>query len=102
MEIVLGFLLLIVALVIAIKIFGFAIWLLWTLLAGLAVGALARLILPGEQKMNLPATALYGVAGSFIGKLVGGWLFSFGWLLTLILSVACATILIAATVDTKH
>lgn len=34
---------------------------------GLVVGFLARAIMPGTQSMGLIATALLGVAGSFIG-----------------------------------
>jgi uncharacterized membrane protein YeaQ/YmgE (transglycosylase-associated protein family) len=34
---------------------------------GLVVGLLARAILPGRQSMGLLATALLGIAGSFMG-----------------------------------
>lgn len=37
---------------------------------GLVVGALARLVLPGEQHLSIVATLLIGVAGSVIGGLV--------------------------------
>lgn len=41
------------------------------ILFGLIVGFLARAIMPGKQSMGFVATALVGVAGSFIGGLVG-------------------------------
>lgn len=47
-----------------------------TLLVGLVVGAIARFVLPGEQKMGWILTALLGVAGSFVAGFVGqalGW-----------------------------
>lgn len=47
-----------------------------TLLVGLVVGAIARFVLPGEQKMGWILTALLGVAGSFLAGFVGqalGW-----------------------------
>ena len=47
-----------------------------TLVVGLIVGALARFVMPGEQKMGLIMTCLLGVAGSFIAGFVGqavGW-----------------------------
>ncbi len=47
-----------------------------TLLVGLVVGALARFLLPGEQKMGWILTILLGVAGSFLAGFVGqalGW-----------------------------
>jgi uncharacterized membrane protein YeaQ/YmgE (transglycosylase-associated protein family) len=37
------------------------------LIAGLIIGLLARLILPGRQKIGLPMTLLLGVIGSLIG-----------------------------------
>ena len=47
-----------------------------TLLVGLVVGALARFLLPGEQKMGWILTIVLGVAGSFLAGFVGqalGW-----------------------------
>lgn len=37
---------------------------------GLVAGLLARAIMPGRQSMGLVATALLGMAGSFLGGLV--------------------------------
>lgn len=41
---------------------------------GLVAGLLARAIVPGRQSMGLVATTLLGMAGSFIGGLVGSLL----------------------------
>lgn len=38
---------------------------------GLIVGLIARAVMPGRQGMGLIATALLGMAGSFVGGLVG-------------------------------
>lgn len=38
---------------------------------GLVAGLIARAIMPGKQSMGLIATALVGIAGSFLGGLVG-------------------------------
>ena len=40
------------------------------LIAGLIIGLLARLILPGRQKIGLPLTLLLGVIGSVIGGVI--------------------------------
>lgn len=40
------------------------------IVAGLIIGALARLIKPGKQNLGLLATLLLGLAGSVIGGLV--------------------------------
>lgn len=37
------------------------------LIAGLIIGLLARLLLPGRQRIGLPMTLLLGVVGSVIG-----------------------------------
>lgn len=37
---------------------------------GIVAGALARAILPGEQKMNLVLTALLGVGGALLGGFI--------------------------------
>ena len=41
------------------------------LVIGLLAGLIARALLPGNQSMGLIATTLLGVAGSFIGGLLG-------------------------------
>ena len=41
---------------------------------GLVIGALARLIKPGRQRMSILATVLLGVSGAVIGGLIADWL----------------------------
>jgi uncharacterized membrane protein YeaQ/YmgE (transglycosylase-associated protein family) len=50
--------------------------LIGTIIVGLIVGALARFIMPGEQKMGWIMTILLGVAGSLLAGFIGqalGW-----------------------------
>ena len=50
--------------------------LIGTIIVGLIVGAIARFIMPGEQKMGWIMTILLGVGGSFAAGFVGqalGW-----------------------------
>ena len=50
--------------------------LLGTIVAGLIVGAIARFIMPGEQKMGWILTILLGIGGSMAAGFVGqalGW-----------------------------
>jgi uncharacterized membrane protein YeaQ/YmgE (transglycosylase-associated protein family) len=47
-----------------------------TIIVGLIVGAIARFVLPGEQKMGWILTGLLGIGGSLIAGYVGqamGW-----------------------------
>ena len=45
--------------------------LLWTLIIGLIVGALAKLIMPGKDPGGIFVTILIGIVGSFIGTFIG-------------------------------
>jgi uncharacterized membrane protein YeaQ/YmgE (transglycosylase-associated protein family) len=44
---------------------------LWTLLVGLVVGAVAKLIMPGKAPGGIVVTMLIGLAGSFVATFVG-------------------------------
>jgi uncharacterized membrane protein YeaQ/YmgE (transglycosylase-associated protein family) len=45
--------------------------LLWALVIGLIVGALAKLVMPGRDPGGIIVTMLLGVAGSFLALLIG-------------------------------
>ena len=50
--------------------------LLWTLLIGLLVGIVAKLLMPGKDPGGFIITALLGIGGAFIAKYIGqqlGW-----------------------------
>lgn len=47
----------------------------WYVIAGLVIGALARLILPGKQQMSIVMTMLLGVVAAVIGGLIWNALF---------------------------
>jgi uncharacterized membrane protein YeaQ/YmgE (transglycosylase-associated protein family) len=60
---------------------------------GLITGAIARFLLPGPDPMSLWATAGFGIAGSFIGGLIGR-LAVLGAIPTYVLSVGGAMLVI--------
>jgi uncharacterized membrane protein YeaQ/YmgE (transglycosylase-associated protein family) len=71
---------------------------LWILLIGLAIGALAKLIMPGRDPGGAIITILLGIAGSFLANYIGR---AAGWYRSdesagLIASVLGAVILLAA------
>jgi uncharacterized membrane protein YeaQ/YmgE (transglycosylase-associated protein family) len=43
------------------------IFIIWLLIIGLIVGAIARLLLPGRDPIGIFGTIVLGIAGSFIG-----------------------------------
>jgi uncharacterized membrane protein YeaQ/YmgE (transglycosylase-associated protein family) len=49
---------------------------LWALIVGLIVGALAKLFMPGKDPGGIIVTMLLGVAGSLVAGFVGR---AFGW-----------------------
>jgi uncharacterized membrane protein YeaQ/YmgE (transglycosylase-associated protein family) len=49
---------------------------LWTLLIGLIIGAVAKFLLPGKDPGGIIVTMLIGIAGSFVATYLGrvlGW-----------------------------
>jgi len=60
---------------------------------GLAIGAVARFLLPGPDPMGLPATAAFGMAGALIFGL-GARMAGLGPFLGYVVSVAGAMLLI--------
>ena len=70
---------------------------LMTLIVGLIVGALAKLVMPGRDPGGFIITILLGVAGSFLGGWIGhslGW-YRAGEAPGIIVSVIGAVILLA-------
>ena len=68
------------------------------LVAGLVIGALARLVKPGKQNLSVLATLALGLVGSLIGGTIA-WLIGTGsiWeldVLGFVLSVVAAVLLI--------
>ena len=45
-------------------------WIISSLITGLIVGAIARLLTPGQDRMGCLMTALLGIAGSFVGGFI--------------------------------
>lgn len=71
--------------------------LIWTLIIGLIVGVLARLLLPGKEAFPDGAigwilTAVLGIAGAFLGTFIGralgfgseGENYAAGWIMSII------------------
>ena len=71
-------------------------WLIWMMLIGLIVGALAKLVMPGRDPGGILVTMLLGIAGSIVaglfGRLVG--LYGTGQRAGLIMSTLGAILLL--------
>jgi uncharacterized membrane protein YeaQ/YmgE (transglycosylase-associated protein family) len=73
---------------------GLLVFLGFFLLIGLAIGALARFVLPGADTMSLGRTMLYGIGGSVFGGMVARALGVGGTVGSLLVAVAVAAGLI--------
>lgn len=45
-----------------------------SIIAGIIIGVLARLVLPGRQNISFLVTVVLGILGALIGWVVAGWL----------------------------
>jgi uncharacterized membrane protein YeaQ/YmgE (transglycosylase-associated protein family) len=66
--------------------------LIWTIIVGLIVGAIARWIMPGAQTMGWLLTSLLGIGGSIVGGFISSLIWKTpdgrfhpaGWVLSII------------------
>ena len=93
MPVILIVIAIIVLLVVGWAVVGLAFKLLWWALIGLAIGALARLILPGRQAIGLLGTAGAGIAGALLGGIIGDAL-GVGTIIQFLIAIAVAAGLI--------
>src|SRR5436305_1968757 len=61
---------------------------IWTLVIGLVVGAIAKLLMPGKDPGGCIITMLLGIAGAFVGTWIGrlfaGESYVAGWIMSII------------------
>jgi uncharacterized membrane protein YeaQ/YmgE (transglycosylase-associated protein family) len=91
----------IVMIVLGIAVVGFVVELLWWALVGLVIGALARLVLPGEHAIGWLGTIGAGIAGALLGGVIAH---AFDWsgLVQFLLAILVAAALIAAFGGTRR
>jgi uncharacterized membrane protein YeaQ/YmgE (transglycosylase-associated protein family) len=85
------------ALFVALPLAGMALWALWTtIVVGLILGALGRLIVPGPQRIGLLATLIAGLCGSILGGFLGQHVLDAGRFVTVLLEIGVAAVAVAA------
>jgi uncharacterized membrane protein YeaQ/YmgE (transglycosylase-associated protein family) len=88
-----------VVLFVILPLVGVALWfVISTAVIGLVLGALGRLIIPGEQPIGVIATIICGWAGSLIGGVIGRivWSSHSHHLATLLIEVGVAAVAVLA------
>ncbi len=101
MPVVVILLIVVLVLLLAGSLVGLAFELLWLVLAGLLIGALGRLVLPGQQDISLLATALVGIGASLLGGILAD-LFDVGWVIQFLVAVALAAVGITLFASSEH
>lgn len=96
MEILIGLVVVVVLFLLGWLVIGLVAKLVWWLIIGIVIGALARLVLPGEQRIGVLATALYGAGGAILGGIIARRVLHTGSLLQFVISIAIAAALVAA------
>jgi uncharacterized membrane protein YeaQ/YmgE (transglycosylase-associated protein family) len=87
------------ALFVALPLIGLALWALWTtIVVGLVIGALARLVVPGPQPIGFLATVLAGLSGSIVGGFLGQHVLDVGGFATVLLEIGVAALVVVALV----
>jgi uncharacterized membrane protein YeaQ/YmgE (transglycosylase-associated protein family) len=82
---------------VALPLAGMALWALWTtIVVGLILGALGRLVVPGPQRIGLLATLIAGLCGSILGGFLGQHVLDAGRFVTVLLEIGVAALAVAA------
>jgi uncharacterized membrane protein YeaQ/YmgE (transglycosylase-associated protein family) len=88
--------LILVALFIALPVAGMALWALWTtIVVGLILGALGRLVVPGPQRIGFLGTLVAGLCGSIVGGFLGQHVLDAGGFVTVLLEIGVAAVAVA-------
>jgi uncharacterized membrane protein YeaQ/YmgE (transglycosylase-associated protein family) len=91
----------ILLLLLAGSLIGLAFSLLWLAITGLVIGALGRLVLPGQQNVSLVATALVGIAASLLGGILAD-VFDVGRIIQFLMAVGLAALGITLFMQTER
>jgi uncharacterized membrane protein YeaQ/YmgE (transglycosylase-associated protein family) len=85
-----------VLLFVVLPLIGMALWALFsTIVVGLVIGALGRLVVPGPQPIGVLATLGAGLCGSIFGGFLGQHVIGLGHLATVLVEVGLAALIVA-------
>lgn len=95
-DVILFVFLVLVALFVILPIIGMALWaLLTTVIVGLVIGGLGRLVVPGVHAIGFLATLAAGLCGSILGGFLGQHVFHIGWLGTVLIEIGISAGVVA-------
>lgn len=95
--------LLLVFLFVVLPLLGMALWaVVSTVITGLIVGALGRLVVPGPQPIGFLATVGAGLCGAILGGFLGQHVLHLGYALTILVEVGVAAVVVALLAGPRH
>lgn len=93
---VLALFLILVVLFVVLPLVGMALWAVFsTIVVGLVIGGLGRLVVPGYQAIGLLATFLAGLCGSIVGGFLGQHVLDAGHFATVLLEIGVSAAVVA-------
>jgi uncharacterized membrane protein YeaQ/YmgE (transglycosylase-associated protein family) len=95
-DVILALFLVLVALFVILPIVGMPAWaIISTVIVGIVIGALGRLVVPGKRRVNILIVFLAGLIGSIVGGFLGSHVFGLGWIGTTLVEIGIAAAVIA-------
>jgi uncharacterized membrane protein YeaQ/YmgE (transglycosylase-associated protein family) len=93
---------LLVALFIVFPVIGMSAWgLISTIIVGLIIGSLGRLVVPGSRRLGFVYTLMAGLVGSIVGGFLGDHVFGLSWFPTVLIEIGVAAVGVAVLRSTK-
>jgi uncharacterized membrane protein YeaQ/YmgE (transglycosylase-associated protein family) len=101
-DVVLALFIILLLLFVVLPVIGLALWaLLSTIVVGLIIGGLGRLLVPGNQPIGLLATILSGLCGSIVGGFIGQHVLGVGRFGTILIEIAFAAAIVAVVKNSR-
>jgi uncharacterized membrane protein YeaQ/YmgE (transglycosylase-associated protein family) len=92
-----------VVLFVVLPIIGMTVWgLISTIIVGLIIGALGRLVVPNSQGLGFLYTLMAGLVGSIVGGFLGDHVFGLDWFATLLIEIGVAALAVALLVPARR
>ena len=93
---ILGLFLVLVVLFVVFPVIGLPVWaIISTIIVGLVIGTLGRLVVPGRQHVHVAVIFLGGLVGSIVGGFLGSHVLDLGWIGTTLVEIGVAAVVIA-------
>jgi uncharacterized membrane protein YeaQ/YmgE (transglycosylase-associated protein family) len=100
--VVLALFIILLLLFVVLPVAGLALWaVLTTIVVGLIIGGLGRLLVPGHQRIGLLATILAGLCGSIVGGFIGQHVLGVGGFGTVLIEIAFAAAIVALVKNSR-